>query len=184
MRNGLYVKVALFMVMIVIGSCFDHLDGTRADEANWELGLQGGWSYADGDESFNQADLLAAYRLPCEWQLGDSLNLGTRATAAASVLDGGGDTGLLGALGLELVFGLGESPFEIRVGSQGTLMSRYKYGDEDFGGAFQFTTYIGMDYRLLERLNASARVQHMSNAGIYSKNPGVNFVMLGLRYAF
>jgi hypothetical protein len=170
--------------MIVVGSCFGHLDSARADEANWEIGLQGGWSFANRDESFTQADLLAAYRLPWQWQLGDSLNLGTRATAAAGVLDGGGDTALLGSIGLELVFDLDESPLEIRFGGQGTLMSRYKFGDEDFGGAFQFTTYIGLDYPILKRLNAMALAQHMSNGGIYSKNPGVNFVMLGLRYTF
>ncbi|MCB2168314.1 MAG: hypothetical protein KQI78_11665 [Deltaproteobacteria bacterium] len=93
-----------------------------------------GWSFANRDESFTQADLLAAYRLPWQWQLGDSLNLGTRGTAAGGVLDGGGDTGLLSSIGLELVFDLDESPLEIRFGGQGTMMSRYEYGDEDFGG--------------------------------------------------
>lgn len=156
----------------------------RADETNWEVAILGGWSFADRDESFTQAGLLAAHRLPWQWTLGDALNLRTRATATASVLDGGGETGFLGSLGLELLSSLGESPLEIRFGGAGTLMSRYEYGDEDFGGAFQFTTYIGLDYRILERLNAMARVQHMSNAGIYSTNPGVNFVMLGLCYAF
>ena len=43
----------------------------------------------------------------------------------AGSLDGGGDTALLGSIGLELVFDLDESPLEIRFGGQGTLMSRY-----------------------------------------------------------
>ena len=29
-----------------------------------------------------------------------------------------------------------------------------------------------------------ARVQHMSNAGIYSSNAGLNLVMLGMLYRF
>lgn len=82
------------------------------------------------------------------------------------------------------MFEFGESPNNIRIGGQGTLMSRYEYSREDFGEAFQFTTYIGMDYQLLDQINVTARFRHMSNAGIYSKNPGVNFVMIGLRYCF
>ena len=82
------------------------------------------------------------------------------------------------------MFELGESPNNIRIGGQGTLMSRYKYGQEDFGGALQFLTYIGMDYQLLDQINVTDLFQHMSNAGIYSKNPGVYFVMIGLRYCF
>jgi hypothetical protein len=148
------------------------------------VGLQGGWSYNDEEESFNRADIILAYRLPLQWQRWDVLNVSTRATATTSVMDGGGDTGLLGTLGLELVIGLGDSPFEVRAGGGATLMSRYKYGDEDLGGAFQFTSYVGLEYRFLESFSAFARLQHMSNAGIYSENPGVNMAMIGLRCAF
>jgi hypothetical protein len=174
----------LLTLVVICGSCFYTPSAVRANETRWEVGVQGGWSFNDDEESFNQADITAAYRLPLQWQRWDVLNVSTRLTAMASVLEGGGDTGLLGTLGLELVIGLGESPFEFRTGGGATLMSRYKYGDEDFGGAFQFTSYIGLDYRFLDRLSAFARLQHMSNAGIYSENPGINMAMIGLRYAF
>ena len=102
----------------------------------------------------------------------------------AGVLDGDGDTGLLGTLGLELVIGLGESPCEVRAGSGATLMSRYKYGDKDLGSAFRFTSHIGLEYHFLENFSAFTRMQHMSNTGVYSENPGANLAMIGLRYAF
>ena len=174
----------MIAVIFLVGSCLSSWSEVRADDTPWEVGLQGGWSYSDEEESFNQAALILAHRLPLQWQRWDVLHVSTRLTAMAGVLDGGGDTGLLGTLGLELVFGLGDSPFDFRTGGGATLMSRYKYGDEDLGGAFQFTSYIGLDYRFLERLSAFARLQHMSNAGIYSENPGVNMAMIGLRYAF
>jgi hypothetical protein len=175
----------LFLTAIlVVGGWLYNLNSLQANEAHWEVGLQGGWSFNDDEESFNQAGIIAAYRLPLQWQRWDVLNVSTRLTAMASVLDGGGDTGLLGTLGLELVIGLGDSPFEFRTGGGATLMSRYKYGDEDLGGAFQFTSYVGLEYRFLETLSGYARAQHMSNAGIYSENPGVNLMMIGLRYRF
>jgi len=171
-------------VLLWVGGCFAVWSDARAGDASWEVGLQGGWSYNDDEESFNQADIILAYRLPLQWQHGDVLNVSTRLTAMASVLDGGGDTGFLGTLGLELVIGLGDSPFNVRAGGGATLMSRYQYGDEDLGGAFQLTSHLGLEYHFLESLSAFTRLQHMSNAGIYSENPGVNMVMVGLRYAF
>lgn len=183
-RKSLFCRSLLLTLVVIVGSCFFSPSVVRADDTLWEVGLQGGWSYDNDEESFNQAAVIAAYRLPLQWKRWDVLHVSTRLTAMAGVLDGGGDTGLLGTLGLELVIGLGDSPFDFRTGGGATLMSRYKYGDEDLGGAFQFTSYIGLDYRFLERLSAFARLQHMSNAGIYSENPGINMAMVGLRYAF
>ena len=177
-------RLLMITLMCLVGICFYGLSDVRADDTRWEVGVQGGWSYNDDEESFNQTAIIAAYRLPLRWQRWDVLNVSTRLTAMASVLDGGGDTGLLGTLGLELVIGLGDSPFEFRTGGGATLMSRYKYGNEDLGGAFQLTSHIGLEYRFLETLSGFARAQHMSNAGIYSENPGVNLMMIGLRYRF
>ena len=183
-RKSLVCRSLLLTLVVIVGSCFYGPSVVRADETLWEMGAQGGWSYNDDEESFNQADIIVAYRLPLQWQRWDVLNASTRLTGMVSVLDGGGDTGLLGTLGLELVIGLGDSPFEFRTGGGATLMSRYKYGDEDFGGAFQFTSHLGLEYHFLESLSAFTRIQHMSNAGIYSENPGVNLMMIGLRYRF
>ena len=183
-RKSPACRSLLLTLVVICGNCFYSPHVLRANETRWEVGLQSGWSYNDDEESFSQVGIITAYRLPLQWQRWDVLNVSTRMTAMAGVLDGGGDTGLLGTLGLELVIGLGDSPFDFRTGGGATLMSRYKYGDEDLGGAFQFTSYIGLDYRFLDRLSAFARLQHMSNAGIYSENPGVNMAMIGLRYAF
>jgi len=183
-RKSPFCRSLLLTLVIISGSCLYDPGVVGANETRWEVGLQGGWSYNDKEESFNQADIILAYRLPLQWQRWDVLNVSTRLTAMAGVLDGGGDTGLLGTLGLELVIGLGDSPLEVRAGGGATLMSRYKYGEEDLGGAFQFTSHLGLEYHFLESVSAFARLQHMSNAGIYSENPGVNMAMIGLGYAF
>lgn len=184
MKNVRVHQLRLLWVIFFVGSFFYGLNNVRADETNWEVGLQSGWSYSDEDESFNQTAIIVAHRLPLKWRRWDTLDVSTRLTAMAGVLDGGGDTGFLGTLGLELVIGLGDSPFEVRAGGGATLMSRYKYGDEDLGGPFQLTSYVGLEYRFLETWSGYARTQHMSNAGIYSENPAVNMIMMGLRYRF
>jgi hypothetical protein len=95
-----FCRSLLLSLVIIIGGCFYDPGLVGADETRWEVGAQGGWSYDDDEESFNQADIIVAYRLPLQWQRWDVLNVSTRLTAMAGVLDGGGDTGLLGTLGL------------------------------------------------------------------------------------
>lgn len=158
----------------------------RAATAAWEVGLRAGASYNNEDESFNQYDIVAGYGLPWSWQWGQAVQVDPSLTAAVGVLDGGGDTGFVGSAGFEFIFGsaAGESPLELRAGSALTLLSEDTYGAEDFGGPVQFTHHISLYYGFPGNLSAVARVQHMSNGGIYSRNPGLDMVMLALMYRF
>lgn len=154
--------------------------------SSWEAGLRAGWSFSDDDESFDQYELCASYGLPWSWQWGRAIQVDTHLTVAVGILDGGGDSGVAGSLGFEFVFGSssGRFPLEIRAGSALTLISEDEYGEEDLGGPLQFTHHISLYYWFLDYLSAVARVQHMSNAGIYSENPGVDIIMLALVYRF
>ena len=158
----------------------------RAGRTSWEAGLQAGASFNEEDESFHQYDLLASYGLPWSWQWGRAVQVDTRLTTVLGVLEGGGDAGLEASLGFEFVFGRasGDGPFQLRAGSALTLLSEDEFGDEDFGGPLQFTHHISLHYWFLQNLSAVARVQHMSNGGIYDENPGLNMIMLALVYLF
>lgn len=173
------------MFLFLVGTHLLHGQACAAPGA-WTVGAQGGWSYNDDEESFNQYDVVANYGLPWRWRWGRRVQVDTKLTTAAGVLKGGGDSGWVGSLGFQFVFSpaQGHGPLELRAGSALTLLSREKFGDEDFGGPVQFTHHIRLHYRLLENLNASVGVQHMSNAGLYEDNPGLNMVMLGLSYQF
>jgi hypothetical protein len=65
-----------------------------------------------------------------------------------------------------------------------TVISEDAIGDEDLGGPLQFTSHIGLSYTVQQRFSIGYRFQHMSNAGIYSSNPGVNMHMLEIGYHF
>lgn len=157
-----------------------------AGRTSWEAGLQAGTSFNEEDESFNQYDLQASYGLPWSWQWGRAVQVDTRLTTVLGVLDGGGDTGLEASLGFAFVFGSasGDGAFQLRAGSAVTLLSEDEFGDQDFGGPVQFTHHISLYYWFLENLSAVARVQHMSNGGIYDENPGLDMIMLALVYRF
>ncbi len=157
-----------------------------AGRSSWEAGLRAGPSFNNEDESFNQYDLFASYGLPWSWQWGRAIQVDTNLTTSVGILDGGGERGVAGSLGFEFVFNGagGRLPIELRAGSALTLISRHQYGAEDLGGPLQFTHHISLYYWFLENLSVLARVQHMSNAGIYSENPGVDMIMLAMVYRF
>lgn len=179
-----------FLARFIIAAFFAAIalcpDNAISGRSSWEAGLRAGSSFNDDEESFDQYEIFASYGLPWSWQWGRAIQVDTNLTTAVGILDGGGDTGVAGSLGFEFVFGSpsGRCPFEIRAGSALTLISEDEYGDEDLGGPVQFTHHISLYYWFLKNLSAVARVQHMSNAGIYSENPGVDLIMLALIYRF
>lgn len=179
------ILTTLIVTLVCVGSCL-WAGNVWAGRSSWEAGLRAGQSFNGGDEDFNQYDVYVNFGLPWSWQWGRSVLVDTNLAATVGVLDGGGDTGVAGSVGFEFVFGRAEQdcPFELRAGSALTLISDHKYGDEDLGGPVQFTHHISLYYWLLENMSVLARIQHMSNAGIYSKNPGLEMVMLGLLYRF
>jgi hypothetical protein len=186
-----YVKmkkfVGLVVTMILVAGGPHHLCGDVWAEGNhWETTIRGGANINSVDESFNQADIGLNHSLPWGWQLGETLAVDTGLTTTIGVLDAGGDTGILGSLGFELIFGSfsGASPMTIRAGSAVTMLSEHEYGDEDLGGVVQFTHHLSLHYQLFEHLSAMARVQHMSNADLYDENPGLDMLMLGVVYRF
>jgi len=180
----------LLMACVILAalSAFNatHPPQALAGRSSWEAGLRAGSSFNDEDESFNQYDVFVSYGLPWSWQWGRAIQVDTNITASLGILDGGGETGGVGSLGFEFVFNPagGHLPLELRAGSALTLISEHAYGEEDLGGPVQFTHHISLYYWFLENLSVLARVQHMSNAGIYSENPGVNTIMLAMVYRF
>ena len=175
----------ILVILTIVGTCL-YPEHVSAGRRSWEAGLRAGQSFNGGDEDFNQYDVVVNYGLPWSWQWGPAVQVDTDLATAVGVLDGAGDTGVAGSLGFEFVFSSARSkcPVELRAGSALTLISDHQYGDEDLGGPVQFIHHISLHYWFLENLSAMARVQHMSNADIYSENPGLDMIMLGLIYRF
>jgi len=72
--------------------------------------------------------------------------------------------------------------FEASIGAH--IMSDDKIGDKDLGGNFIFGDQISGGAQFGNNLQheLSLRLQHYSNAGLHSSNPGINFA--GLRYTY
>lgn len=164
---------------------FTIASAARGADQEWvEAGARIGFSKSVHGESFNQLEIAAAYRLPWTWMPDSGWRLDSRINASAGILHGGSDTAAIVAVGPGLAWVSPSQQFAVEAGISPTLMTRHEFGDADFGGIFQFTSFIGLSSRIGNQTTASLRVQHMSNASIYNPNPGLDQVMLGINYRF
>lgn len=155
-----------------------------AGEISWRsLGLRAGISDNRNDEDFEQYEGFTTWSLPWSWQWDSGLALDTYLEANAGVLTADGETGFVGSVGPGLYISIYEV-VGISLGINPTLISKHDYGDEELGGAFNFTSHIGLNVVFYEHYSLGYRLQHMSNAGFYEHNPGVNMHMLAAEYRF
>ncbi|NJN45895.1 MAG: acyloxyacyl hydrolase [Candidatus Competibacteraceae bacterium] len=64
------------------------------------------------------------------------------------------------------------------------VLSRTRFDEVDFGSALEFISHVQFAWEVAERLTAGYRFQHMSNAGLNARNPGLNLHFLSLEYSF
>jgi len=157
----------------------------NANETDWiAIGLRAGLSTTDGSEDFEQYEMFATYRLPWSWELTPGWFLSTRINLSAGALRGGGDTGFIGSAGPSITLSMVEGLIFLDGGISAALLSEHKFGQENFGGPIQFISHVGISFKLSDNLGVGYRFQHMSNASIYNRNPGLELHMLELRYFF
>lgn len=72
----------------------------------------------------------------------------------------------------------------LKYGFSPTLLSGSTFGDRDIGGSFHITSSVSLEAALgLRRaLSLALRIQHISNGGLNSLNPGMDIVALNISY--
>jgi lipid A 3-O-deacylase len=185
-QSNLEVLTSKFRVIVplLVITLFTFASAVRGADQKWvEVGVRFGFGVVVEGEDFNQLEIAASYRLPWTWRLDKGWILESRINASAGALHhDGGDTAAIVTIGPGLAWFSPSQQYTIEAGISPTLVSEHEFGKADFGGKFQFTSFIGLNSRLDERTAATFRVQHMSNASIYSSNPGLNQIMLGINY--
>jgi Lipid A 3-O-deacylase (PagL) len=148
------------------------------------LGLRGGVSDNRNDEDFKQYEGFAAWNLPWSWGLGSEWTLTPYLEANAGLLNGGGESACVGSIGPGLYFTGLQDRIGIYLGVNPTIISKHKFGDDDLGGPFQFTSHIAIDFNIARHFAVGYRLQHMSNFVFYDSNPGLNLHMIEGAYRF
>lgn len=148
-----------------------------------ELGIRIGGELG-GRQAFDSRELFVASRIPvgggtaARWEMEPVVeaHLGRLRSHGDTLRHAGVSLGLrLRHPGGVLVIGAGIGP---------TWMSDTVLGTRDYGGPWQFTSHLVVQLRLSDALRFGYRIQHTSNAGLSSPNPGVDIQSFELRLLF
>ncbi|MEJ2363396.1 MAG: acyloxyacyl hydrolase [Deltaproteobacteria bacterium] len=173
----------IWLILLVL-SIFSP-QSSSADETAWiAVGFRTGLSATDGNEDFQQYEVSASHGLPWSWQLTQGWFVSTRINLSAGALRGGGTTGFIGSVGPSVALSMVNGLILLDGGISAALLSKHKFGQENFGGPIQFVSHVGISFKLGTNLGVGYRFQHMSNASIYKRNPGLELHMLELTYFF
>ena len=157
----------------------------NANETNWiAIGLRAGLSTTDSEEDFEQYELFATYGLPWKWELTSGWFLTTRINLSAGALRASDDTGFIGSAGPSITLSMVQDRIFLDGGISAALLSEHKFGQKNFGGPIQFISHVGISFKVSDNLGVGYRFQHMSNASIYNRNPGLELHMFEIRYLF
>lgn len=164
---------------------------SRAEDLRWlSVGMRARVSEETvlGDvqpEAFQEYDAVASFGLPWGRYSQSGWGAGTRLMASAGALRGAGETALVISLIPVLALGSQDGRFTLDLGIGGALLSKHRFGTQDYGGPFQFALTLGAGVPLYERLGLGYRFLHYSDAGIYgSHTTGADFHMVEFTYRF
>lgn len=180
----LFIRFAGLMRTLAV-SLLLFLMAVRSDAQEYLAGVRGGYSFLDTSHFFVQTEAFAGANLPWDWNLlGSGFWLKPRVEISAGVLNNQDQEAFIGTAGPVLELRKGKFPVTLVGGVSPTFLSRHRFPSRDLGGRFEFTDHIGLDWYVTQSVTLGWQYHHMSNAGIYQKNPGLNLQMLSVSYRF
>ena len=173
--------------MLVVGllvPSFSSANDVSLMSVGLRYGISGSSPIGEQTETdFHQYDLAATFRLPWYRFHSSGWGISTRLLATGGALQGAGETNFVGTMVPVVAFGQRDERFSIEIGGGGALLSDYKFGAQDFGGAFQFVWTFGMSLGLVGPLGVDYHFQHYSDAALYGHDSrGVDLHLFGLVY--
>ncbi len=134
-------------------------------------------------EEFQEYDVSTNFGLPWKRYSTSDWGVGTRLMASAGIMRGGGETALVVSLIPELTLGSEDGRFVLDLGAGGALLSRHRFGTQNYGGPFQFALTVGVGVPLYKKLGLGYRFLHYSDAGVNGPDSiGADFHMIELSY--
>jgi hypothetical protein len=153
-----------------------------AEPPVWEFGLRGGMEATGSEEQYRAGEVYLLRDLPWRGSLAGGM-LAARLDLGAGYLEADNDCGGWLAAGADLVWQIVDGMVEVEAGFRPAWLIDHAYGGDDFGGGLQFSSHGGIALRLPPFV-ISYRYQHLSNAGIYEGNDGLDLHLFGVGAKF
>jgi hypothetical protein len=147
----------------------------HADTLAFEsVGLRGGFSGhslfgENHPHGFQQHDVIATIGLPWKWYAVSGWGVSTKLIVSAGVLRSAGETNFIGTFLPAVAFGRQDEKITLTIGGGGALLSDYKWGNQNFGGTFQYVASVGVSSRIFGPVGIGYWLQHYSDAAMYGR---------------
>jgi len=130
---------------------------------------------------FRQFEIFVDMDLPYHKNVSEGALLQTKFEVTGGILQNFSQNGLIFSAGPGFELNIIRGVSLIDAGISPTFITRHSFTTNELGGLFNFTSYTGIYFSPFNFLIAGYRFQHMSNAGIYPQNPGVNLHIIEIR---
>ena len=179
------VRLSTIGILFAVALCSGPMPLSKADTLpDWAIGVRIGMSGPDKGEQFHQEEVFVLHALPWQWQWPPGWLFSTRLDMAVGALNGAGKIAGIGSFSPGAVLTRVGSRLSILANAGIALVSEDDFGDQAIGSPLQFGLYAGMSYHLGRGVRLSYRYRHLSNAGLFRPNPGLEMHFLGLSYHF
>lgn len=172
---------ALVSLMCLAASTAQVLAADKSLLGGSLLGIRGG---VDTQGKISHSELAGEFSLPWKFSMENGWTISTSVQPSIGWIRDDDHGAVIGSVGPAFRLSSEGIPLSFIGGSAPTLVGRNNIGGRNIGTAFQFTTHVGLAWRLSDHLEASYRFQHMSDGGIGRTNPGINEHMLGVSWRF
>lgn len=170
--QGLWITTIIIFALLAM---------SHAASAN-EFGVRAGTTL--GSQAYRNQEIYWLRQLPIrlgnttDWHMTSQLelNAGRLSTGDDALTTAGGS--------INFWFHPPSAPISVGIGTGPTYISRTQLADRDFGGHWQFTSHATARLQLVSNLDIGYRVQHTSNASLYSPNVGYDLQVLEIRLRF
>ena len=124
-----------------------------ADEApsehKFQAGLRAGYSIG---AEVTQAEVAAGYRLPLSLSFGRGFSFASQLEGAIGWIGDGQDNTSIGSIGASVRLEKARFPVSFVLGLDPTIIGSNTIGGRDLGAALQFTSYLGFEWQMNDRL--------------------------------
>ncbi len=170
-------------ILIAIILCYATMTNAASDSSQ-TLGFRVGYTGNKSNRNFNQYETYYNLSLPLTWEITSHWEIQTGLSTTMGLLSGNDEEKIVITTGPCFTFHRHGSAVSINVGSSPTLLEDKNFGDYSFGSRIQFTSYLGLSIRCGKHLELGYRFQHMSNARLSERNPGLNLNAFELGYSY
>jgi hypothetical protein len=147
-------------------------------------GLRIGSSANSRGGQFFDSEVFVDWKLPVQWELPADWNWQLRTETTLGYLSARGKNTLFGGLGPDVVIRPQGWRVSLNAGSNFVMLGRHQFGQKDLGDNFEFATHVGLNVDLARHLGIGYQYQHVSNAGLGIRNPGLNLHLIAIAYLF